>query len=197
MKVLFATNNSKKLKELKTLIGDVPVHVLTPEEVGVDLNVVEDGKTFVENAAKKASAFARASDLWTLADDSGLCVDALEGRPGVRSARYAEGTDKVRYEKLLRELEPVPDERRTARFMCVLCLASPRGDVQFEEGSCEGLIVRNPKGQGGFGYDPVFFLPSLGRTMAELSESEKNAVSHRAVAFRRMRPRLEALASSR
>ncbi|HEX8437449.1 RdgB/HAM1 family non-canonical purine NTP pyrophosphatase [Archangium sp.] len=193
-RLLFATTNPGKLRELRGLVGDA-VEVLALSDLPPVPEPVEDGATFEENAEKKARAYAEATGLPALADDSGLCVDALGGRPGVHSARYAEGSDKARYEKLLGELSGVPDEKRTAAFMCALCLALPgRGPSLIEVGRCEGRIGDAPKGEHGFGYDPVFVLPG-GKTMAELTKEEKAAISHRGRAFQKMKPRLLAWAS--
>jgi len=196
VKLLFASNNGKKLKELSALVVGLPLTVVSPAELGLELDVEEDGDTFAQNAEKKARAFVKASGLWCLADDSGLCVDALGGAPGVRSARFAPGTDEDRYKALLQKLKEVPDGQRGAHFACVLCLAGPEGKTHFEEGRCEGSIARAPSGGGGFGYDPVFWVPSHGKTMAELSAEEKNRLSHRGLAFARMRPKLAELASA-
>ena len=161
--------------------------------------VIEDGATFAQNARKKANGYAQATGLWTLADDSGLVVDALDGAPGVNSARFsgdkAKGlnrkvVDRRNWEKLLALLEGVPAEKRTARFVCCLCLASPREALIETTGSVEGLIATEPAGEGGFGYDPVFFVPQLGRTVAQLDDDQKNAVSHRGNAMRKFKPLL-------
>jgi XTP/dITP diphosphohydrolase len=197
VKLLFASNNAKKLLELEALVAGLGLDVVSPHMLGLSLDVLEDGDTFRANAQKKADAFSRASGLFALADDSGLCVDALDGRPGVLSARYAPGTDEDRWRQLLLDLENVPEEGRGAHFACVLCLSGPGSPSVFEEGRCDGRIARSPSGAGGFGYDPVFFLPALGKTMAELPAGEKNRLSHRAQAFGRMRPHLVALASLR
>ncbi len=188
-RLLFATTNPGKLRELRGLVGDA-VEVLALSDLPPVPEPVEDGATFEENAEKKARAYAEATGLPALADDSGLSVDALGGRPGVHSARYAEGSDKARYEKLLGELSGVPDEKRTAAFMCALCLALPgRGPAIIEVGRCEGRIGHEPRGSHGFGYDPVFLLPQ-GKAMAELTSEEKAAISHRGRAFQKMKPRL-------
>ncbi len=167
--------------------------------------VKEDRATFAENARKKATEYSRATGLWTLADDSGLVVDALGGAPGVNSARFsgakAQGADRKtvdrrNIEKLLSLLEGVPRERRTARFVCCLCLAGPEKVLLEAQGTLEGLITEEPAGTGGFGYDPVFLVPKLGRTVAQLGEQEKNAISHRGNAMRQLKPRLEALLSA-
>jgi XTP/dITP diphosphohydrolase len=188
-RLLFATTNAGKLKELRGLVGDA-VEVVSLKDLPPIPEPVEDGETFEANAEKKARAYAEASGLPSLADDSGLCVDALGGRPGVHSARYAEGDDRARYLKLLGELAGVPEERRTASFQCALCLAWPGGGVRIEVGRCDGRILTGPRGTQGFGYDPVFFIPLLGKTMAELTPEEKAAVSHRGHAFRKIRPTL-------
>jgi XTP/dITP diphosphohydrolase len=186
-RLLFATTNAGKLKELRGLVGDA-VEVVSLRDLPPVPEPVEDGETFEANAEKKARAYAQATGLPSLADDSGLCVDALGGSPGVHSARYAPGDDRARYEKLLGELSGVPEERRTASFRCALCLAVPGGKSHTEVGRCEGRILHGPKGAHGFGYDPVFFIPALGKTMAELTSEEKAGVSHRGEAFRKMRP---------
>ncbi len=188
-RLLFATTNAGKLRELRGLVGDA-VEVLSLKEVPPVPEPVEDGATFEENAEKKARAYSRATGLPALADDSGLCVDALGGRPGVHSARYAEGDDRARYEKLLAELAQVPDAQRTASFRCALCLVLPDGSAHVEVGRCEGRIDRTPRGSHGFGYDPVFLLPELGKTLAELTPEEKSGLSHRGQAFKKMRPYL-------
>jgi XTP/dITP diphosphohydrolase len=188
-RLLFATTNEGKLRELRKLVGDA-VEVVSLKDLPPVPEPVEDGETFEVNAEKKARAYAEATGLPALADDSGLCVDALGGRPGVHSARYAEGDDRARFEKLLGELAGVPEERRTASFRCALCLAWPGGERRIEVGRCEGRILTGPRGEHGFGYDPVFFIPALGKTMAELTPEEKSGVSHRGEAFRKMRPAL-------
>ncbi len=196
-RLLFATTNAGKLRELRGLVGDA-VEVLSLKELPSVPEPVEDGATFEENAEKKARGYAEATGLPALADDSGLCVDALGGRPGVLSARYAEGDDRARYEKLLSELKDVPEEQRTASFRCALCLALPGGLSHVEVGRCEGRIGHSPRGTHGFGYDPTFVLPHLaGRTMAELTPEEKAAISHRGEAFRKMKPHLLALLGAR
>lgn len=164
--------------------------------------VVEDGTTFAENARKKALGYARATGLWTLADDSGLVVDALGGAPGVNSARFAGYTpqeagrkvvDQRNMDKLLALLDGVPLEQRTARFVCHLCLATPEKVLIETQGTVEGLITTEPAGTGGFGYDPVFLIPPLGKTVAQLGDDEKNALSHRGNAMRKLKPLLEEL----
>jgi XTP/dITP diphosphohydrolase len=193
VRLLFATTSAGKLRELRALVAGLPVTVLSLADLPPVPEPVEDGATFAENARKKALGYARATGVLTLADDSGLCVDALDGRPGVLSARYAPGSDRDRYLKLLGELAPVEAARRTAAFRCALCLASPGGVLAEEEGACPGRIRPQPVGEGGFGYDPVFEVEGLGRSMAELSLEDKQRVSHRGRAFTRMRPHLERL----
>ncbi|NTX17463.1 XTP/dITP diphosphatase [Myxococcus sp. CA056] len=188
-KLLFATTNKGKLRELRELVGD-SVEVVSLGDLPPIPEPEEDGDTFEANAVKKALEYARATGLPALADDSGLCVDALDGQPGVLSARYALGDDKARYQKLLSALTGVPDAKRTASFRCALALAWPDGRTHVEEGRCEGRIGHAPSGTHGFGYDPIFMFPDSGRTMAELTPEEKSAVSHRGAAFRKMKPRL-------
>ena len=191
--IVLATSNAGKVSELRALLSDLPVQFLSVSEVlGEKLSIVEDGATFEDNALIKARAVCRATQTLSLADDSGLEVDALGGRPGVRSARFAHerATDAENNAALLRELENVEEGARTARFRCVLALVSPwrDADIHVAEGSCEGSIARAPRGNGGFGYDPLFTVAGLeGRTMAELSEDEKNHISHRARAVQSLR----------
>ncbi|NOK14471.1 RdgB/HAM1 family non-canonical purine NTP pyrophosphatase [Corallococcus exercitus] len=193
-KLLFATGNAGKLRELRALVGDA-VEVVSLKDLPPVPEPVEDGATFEANAVKKAREYSEATGLPALADDSGLCVDALDGQPGVLSARYAPGSDKDRYEKLLAELSGVPDEKRTASFRCALALVTGKGaEPRVEVGRCEGVILRAPKGTNGFGYDPVFQVEGEGgRSMAELAPEEKSRVSHRARAFQLMRRHLLAL----
>jgi XTP/dITP diphosphohydrolase len=192
VKLLFATRNEGKVAELRALVGDL-VEVVSLDDLPKMPEVEEDGTTFEQNARKKAVACAEASRLPSLADDSGLCVDALGGAPGVHSARYAEGSDLDRCLALLQALKDVPDEQRGACFRCVLCLAFPDGRTLFAEGELRGRIGRAPRGQGGFGYDPVFEVDPSGRTAAELTREQKGALSHRGQAFRALKPRLELL----
>ncbi len=182
IKLLIATNNPGKVKEYEDLLASLPLVLTDLSQEGLDLEIEETGKSFAENARLKALAYAQASGLLTLADDSGLEVDTLGGEPGVRTARYAgEGaSDEDRYRLLLSRLEGVPWEERTARFRCVIALAEPEGEVYLTEGTCEGIIAFKPRGEHGFGYDPVFYLPQYSRTMAELAPEEKNRISHRA-----------------
>mgnify|MGYP002331880604 CR=1 FL=1 len=189
-KLLLATRNQKKLLELRRLLQGLPLEVLGLEAFPTAPQVKETGQSFAENATLKATQVARHTGLWAVADDSGLEVDALDGAPGIYSARYAgpEATDQDNIQKLLRELEDVPPPRRTARFRAVLALANPKGQlVALFEGTVEGLITTSPKGQGGFGYDPVFQPLGHDRTFAQMSPQEKDALSHRARALKRLR----------
>lgn len=191
MKLLVATRNPGKLREVRARVQGL--EVLSLDEVAPMPGVEETEDTLEGNAQLKALAAARASGLWSLADDSGLFVDALGGAPGVHSARYAAGDDAARVAKLLREMERIPHGQRGAAFRCVLALASPGGEVRLARGECRGEILPRPCGSGGFGYDPVFFVPGLGRTMAELTLEEKGRLSHRARALDALEPELAAL----
>jgi XTP/dITP diphosphohydrolase len=191
--LLIATNNPGKVREYRELLADLPVEITFPSQEGLDLDVEETGSTFEENACLKALAFARATGLLTLADDSGLEVNALGGAPGVHSARYAGpgASDVDRYEKLLRALADVPREKRSARFRCVVALARPSGMIDSVDGTCEGEIGYAPRGEHGFGYDPVFLVEGYGgQTLAEIDPEEKNRISHRARAVRAAHPLL-------
>ena len=186
-KLLVATGNPGKMREVSHILKGLPFRVLSLQDLGMSMTVEETGATFAENAILKASAYCASAGLLTMADDSGLVVDALDGRPGVLSARYGgEGlSDPQRVELLLRELEDVPWEKRTARFRCVIALAWPDGQVETVEGVVEGVIQYEPEGCNGFGYDPIFHLPERGCTTAQLSTSEKNRISHRGQAVRK------------
>lgn len=180
-KLLIATHNTHKFRELAAILSDIPYTLVSLATEGITLKVKETGKTYAENAALKAKTYAAISGLLTLADDSGLEVEALDGEPGLCSARYAgeEATNPQRIAKLLRRLEGVPWEKRQARFICVIAIATPQGDVHLFEGVCKGIIAFTAKGEHGFGYDPIFYLPEYGCTMAELPEEAKNRISHR------------------
>jgi XTP/dITP diphosphohydrolase len=186
MRLLIATYNPGKIAEYAQLLKDLPVELVGLAELGVELDVEETGATFAENALIKARTFAEVTGLVSLADDSGLEVDALDGAPGVLSARYAgpRATDQDRYRKLLEEMADVCSPRRTARFRCVIAVAWPDGRRALTEGSVEGVIACAPRGEHGFGYDPVFYLPERRCTMAELAPEVKNQISHRAEAAR-------------
>jgi XTP/dITP diphosphohydrolase len=180
-KLLVATHNPGKVREYREILADLPLEVTYLDAEGITLEVDETGDTFAENAVLKATAYARASGLWTWADDSGLEVDALGGAPGVYSSRYAGpgATDADRYRKLLDALAGVPWDQRTARFRCTVALATPGGDVRTTDGVCEGVIAFGPAGSNGFGYDPVFYFPEQAATMAQLDPEVKNRISHR------------------
>jgi len=199
LKLLIATHNPGKIREYQTLLADLPLTVTSLKAEGITEDVEETGATFAENACLKAESYARMTGLWTWADDSGLEVDALDGRPGVYSARYAGlgATDQDRYQKLLQELHQRPDAPRTARFRCVVAIAMPSKETATVEGTVEGLITDQPKGENGFGYDPVFLLPDQGVTMAELPAEIKNEISHRGQAAQKAKQLLlERLAKS-
>lgn len=187
--LVLATRNRQKGEELAALLGDLGIRIRTLDEFPEAPEVIEDGETCEANAIKKARAIADATGLPAVADDTGLEVDALEGRPGIFAARYAgEGaTYEDNYRKLLHELAGVPRERRAARFVTVAAMAFPTDGVQVARGVLEGLIAEVPSGTQGFGYDPVFFVPELGKTLAQLSADQKNRVSHRAKAFAKVR----------
>jgi len=187
--LLLATSNPGKIREYRILLHGIGYRITTPDEEGIAAAVAESGDSYEQNARLKAVAYNGLSQLTTLADDSGLEVDALGGLPGVRSARFAgEGaTDEDKVGLLLARLNGVPREDRTARFICVIAIAHPGGRVDICHGECHGIIAFESKGKRGFGYDPVFYLPELGRTMAELPRSLKNQISHRARASQEAR----------
>jgi XTP/dITP diphosphohydrolase len=185
LSIVVASRNAGKIREIRLALASLAADIVVREDLP---EVVEDGATFVENARKKAVAAARFSGQWALADDSGLEVDALGGAPGVHSARWSGAGTAGNNAKLLAEMEGVPAEARTARFRAVVAVAAPDGKVVAEaEGCCEGRIGFEPRGAGGFGYDPLFLVPDLGRTMAELTPGEKDALSHRGKALRELR----------
>jgi XTP/dITP diphosphohydrolase len=185
-KLLLATNNKGKVREYRQLFRGLPFELVSPAELGIKNEVDEVGESLEANARLKAATLARESQLLTLADDSGLEVDALGGEPGPLSARYAgeKASDKDRINYLLARLKGVPVEKRTARFRCVIAIATPDGGVEPCTGECRGFITLEPRGREGFGYDPVFYLPELDKTMAELGLEEKNKLSHRGRAAR-------------
>ncbi len=193
--LILATRNEGKLEELRALLHGMPILVSSLKDYPHVPKVVEDGDTFLENAHKKAREVAQHTGRWTLADDSGLTVDALHGAPGVISARYAgkDGDAAANNKKLLRAMKKVPAEARKAAFVCVMVLAAPDGREWHVEGRCDGTIGFEPKGDGGFGYDPLFVVKSFGRTMAELTMDEKNKVSHRGRAMKHVREILQEL----
>jgi len=194
-KLLIATNNRGKVGEYRYLLDDLAGELLTPADLGIHTEVMETGDTLEDNASLKAVALALESKLITLADDSGLEVDILGGEPGPFSARYAgeDASDEDRISYLLSRMNGVPWTMRTARFVCVIALSTPEGKVEFCYGECPGLITLEPRGKKGFGYDPVFYLPELDKTMAELPMEVKNRISHRGVAARQVKDALNRL----
>jgi XTP/dITP diphosphohydrolase len=195
-RLLIATNNPDKVEELRELLSGSGWEVVSPSDLGIALEVEETGTTYAENARLKAEAFSRASGLATLADDSGLEVDALDGEPGALHHLHGwDGRDQPeRIQLLLTAMLEVPPSRRTARFRAVIVVVLPDGSVLQEEGVCEGVIANAPAGDNGFGYDPVFVLPDRRVTMAQLSTEEKNRISHRGLAAQKMKDRLHGIA---
>ena len=198
MKLLIATTNAGKFAEVKAFFDALPLEILSLKDLGRWPEVVEDGASFEANALKKAKTLARFSGLVTLADDSGLEVDALDGAPGIYSARYAgeEGDDRKNNEKLLAAMKEVPEDKRGARFVCALALCAPDANGQQEwvfRASCEGRIAFALKGQNGFGYDPLFFCPPFGKTFGEIDRETKATVSHRGKALRKLAQALPSL----
>jgi XTP/dITP diphosphohydrolase len=194
-RLLIATNNKGKLAEISALLANLDLLLLTPADLNLELDIPEDGQTYAENAAKKALAFARTSGLISLGDDSGLEVDALDGKPGLHSHRFCplpNASDADRRKYLLEQLHGKP-RPWTARFQATVAVALPSGKVRLATGSCEGEIIPEERGTNGFGYDPVFFIPEMGRTMAELNMEEKNRLSHRARAVQNTIPNLKIL----
>ena len=190
MRLLIATTNPGKVREYQQLLNGLNCELVGLSEVGIIQEVAETGSTYEENALLKAREYAALSGLLTLADDSGLEVDALGGRPGVHSARYAPDSP-ARIQRLLAEMQNVPADRRSARFQCAIALAWPDGRAEITTGTCEGWITTDARGANGFGFDPVFYVPERGMTMAELPGDVKNQISHRARAAQKMRPILE------
>lgn len=184
-KLIFATGNEKKMKEIRMILGDLDYEILSMKEAGITADIVEDGSTFEENAVIKATAISKLTNCLVLADDSGLEVDYMDKMPGIYSARWL-GEDTsyaVKNRKIIENLEGVPDEKRTARFVCAIAAAFPDGRVLTKRGTIEGIIGYEERGSNGFGYDPIFFLPEYGKTTAELDPEEKNKVSHRGKAL--------------
>lgn len=194
-KLLLATRNQGKIKELMDLLISIDLEIVTPDDLGLTLEVEETGKTYLENATRKASVYAASSGILSLADDSGLEVEVLGGAPGIISARYSPqpgANDKDRRVYLLSQLQGKP-QPWSARFHCTVALALPECDTHSAEGYCEGEIIPVERGSAGFGYDPIFLLPELNKTMAELGMDEKNQLSHRARAIRGILPKLLAI----
>lgn len=184
-KLIFATGNENKMKEVRMILGDLDYKILSMKEAGIVADISEDGKTFEENAVIKATAISKIANCLVLADDSGLEVDYMDKMPGIYSARWL-GEDTsytVKNQKIIDNLAGVPDEKRTARFVCAIAAAFPDGRVITKRGTIEGIIGYEEKGSNGFGYDPIFFLPEYGKTTAELSPEEKNKISHRGKAL--------------
>ncbi|MFP4104883.1 MAG: XTP/dITP diphosphatase [Phycisphaerae bacterium] len=198
--LVLATGNPGKIREMRRVLSDLRLEIKSLADFGDVPEAIEDGETFAENARKKALHYAEQTGHWCLADDSGLAVDALDGRPGVHSARYAadrvesdrrDDIDQANNEKLLEELRDIPDEQRTARFVCYLAFAEPGAVLLETRGTVEGRIGYEPAGENGFGYDPLFYLPDRACTTAQLLPEEKNAISHRGKAVRRFADLLE------
>ena len=196
MKLLVATGNAGKLKEIRSLLADCPIEIIGLDQLQNPPEVVEDGATFAANACKKAQEMAAFSQLLTLADDSGLAVSGLDGAPGVYSARYAgeQGNDEANNRKLLDAMAQLPDNERQAAFHCVMALAWPDGRCETFTGTVSGIILHEKRGAGGFGYDPLFLVPEYGKTTAELPLDIKNRISHRGNALRQVIPLLRKLA---
>ena len=193
MKIIFATSNQGKLREVRAIVADLGIEVESMKDAGIDVDIVEDGKTFAENALIKARTVCKACGEVTMSDDSGLEIDALGGEPGIYSARYM-GEDTsyhIKNMNLVERLEGVPDEKRTARFVCAIACVFPDGRELICRETFEGRIGYEEKGENGFGYDPIFYVPEKGCYSAELSPEEKNAISHRGKALRAMRAKLE------
>ena len=191
--MIFATGNENKMKEIREILGALPLEILSMKEAGVSADIVEDGKTFEENALIKARASCKLAGEMVLADDSGLEIDYLNKEPGIYSARYM-GEDTsyhIKNKSLIDRLEGVPDEKRTARFVCAIAAVFPDGKELVVRGTVEGIIGYEEKGENGFGYDPIFYLPERGCTTAELPPEEKNSISHRGNALRLMKELLE------
>ena len=191
--MIFATGNENKMKEIREILGALPLEILSMKEAGISADIVEDGKTFEENALIKARVICKLAGEMVLADDSGLEIDYLNKEPGIYSARYM-GEDTsyhIKNKSLIDRLEGVPDEKRTARFVCAIAAVFPDGKELVVRGTVEGIIGYEEKGENGFGYDPIFYLPERGCTTAELPPEEKNSISHRGNALRLMKDLLE------
>ncbi len=187
--VVIATRNEGKLREIEDILAPLNLKVLSLKDFPGIPEIIEDGASFAENAEKKAREVALQTGRLTIADDSGLVVDALQGRPGVFSSRYGgeKATDEERFQKLLAEMRGIPEGKRQAAFVCSIAIATPQGKVELLEGKCRGQIAFAPRGKHGFGYDPIFSLPELGKTMAELAPEVKNRISHRGRALEKLK----------
>jgi XTP/dITP diphosphohydrolase len=194
-KLLLASSNLGKIREYRLLLGDLGYQIVTLSEQGISKVITESGNTYEQNAEMKATTYAKLSQLITLADDSGLEVDALHGKPGIHSARFAgkNATDADRVTKLLAMMDGIPWDRRTAHFKCVIAIATPESKLRLCQGKCRGIIAFEAKGENGFGYDPIFHLPELAKTLAELPLELKNQLSHRGQAAQRARKILNQL----
>lgn len=191
-KLIFATGNEGKMKEIRMILGNLDYEILSMKEAGIDVEIIEDGKTFEENAIIKATEISRIAGCVVLADDSGLEVDAMDKMPGIYSARYL-GEDtpySIKNQTIIDNLAGLPDEKRTARFVCAIAAAFPDGRVVTRRGTIEGIIGYEERGENGFGYDPIFFVPEYGKTTAELSPEEKNKISHRGKALEMIKEEL-------
>lgn len=192
-KIIFATGNENKMKEIRQILGDMDVEILSMKQAGISADIVEDGTTFEENAIIKAKAIAEMTQEIVLADDSGLEIDYINKEPGIYSARYM-GEDTsyhIKNQNLIDRLKDAKEEERTARFVCAIAAAFPNGEVLTTIGTIEGRVAYEEKGENGFGYDPIFYVPEYGCTTAELSEEEKNDISHRGNALRAMKEKLK------
>ena len=191
-KIIFATSNENKMREIRQIMGDMPIEILSMKQAGISADIEENGTTFEENALIKARAIAEITNEIVLADDSGLEIDALNKEPGIYSARYmGEDTSyRIKNQNLIERLEGVEEDKRTARFVCAIAAAFPGGEVITTIGTVEGMIAHGEKGENGFGYDPIFYVPEFGCTTAELSDEEKNKISHRGNALRAMKEKL-------
>ncbi len=184
-RLIFATGNKDKMKEIRMILADSGYEILSMKEAGIEADIVEDGKTFEENAIIKATAISKLAGCLVLADDSGLEVDAMNGAPGIYSARF-EGVDtpySIKNKIIMDKLEGLPEEKRTARFVCAIAAAWPDGRIETRRGTIEGRIAHEPAGENGFGYDPIFYVPEYGKTTAQLDPEEKNKISHRGKAL--------------
>ena len=196
MKFIIATNNKKKLRELRDILEEFGIYAVSLSDAGICSEVEETGTTFEENAILKAQDAMRIMGIPAIADDSGLVVDALNGEPGIYSARFGGDkcqTDEDRYRLLLKKMEGVAEEKRTARFVSAIACVFPDGRQIITRGECEGIITTQPHGDGGFGYDPEFFMPSEGMTMAEITQERKNEISHRSASLAKLREELKKL----
>lgn len=192
-RLIFATGNEHKMVEIREILGELPVEILSMKDVGIKADIVENGNTFEENALIKAKEVCKLAGEMVLADDSGLEIDYLNGEPGIYSARYmGEDTSyRIKNQNLIDRLEGVPDEKRTARFVCAIAAAFPDGRSFVVRGTVEGIIGYEERGANGFGYDPIFYLPERGVSTAEIPPEEKNSISHRGNALRKMKELLE------